>query len=101
MVYISMHQYFSLFFERPFGYVGKIPLVTVLHLKKDDTTDRYYIHSQEDHYQPEEFLKFFLPGGHYLVEWWQGFNAFASVIGALLLTPWLRVLIWLTGIKVD
>ena len=101
MVYISMHQYFSLFFERPFGYVGKIPLVTVLHLKKDDITDRFYIHSQEDHYQPEEFLKFFLPGGHYLVEWWQGFNAIACVVGALLLTPWLRVLIWLTGIKVD
>ena len=96
-----MHQHFSLFFMRPFGYVAKIPFVTALHLKKDEVTDRYYVHSQEDHYQPEEFLKFFLPGGHYVVEWWQGLNALFCVLGAVLLTPWLRLLIRLTGMKVD
>lgn len=96
-----MHQYFSLFLLRPFGYIPYIPLVVVLHLRQDPVTDHYHIKSQEDHYQPEEFLKFFLPGGHYIVEWLQGLCALFCVVGALFLTPWLRALIWLTGMKID
>ena len=96
-----MHQHFSLLFLQPFGYTASIPLVTVLHLRKDDVTERYYIHSQEDHYQPEEFLKFFLPGAHFVVEAWQALNALLCVLGAVLITPWLRLLIWVTGVKID
>lgn len=99
LLYISMHQRFSLWILP--GYSAYIPLTTVIHLQKDETLNRYLISSQEDFYQPEEFLKFFWPGGHYIGEFLQLMSAVISVLCALFLVPVVRVLQMLVGFEMD
>lgn len=93
-----MAQTFSLFII-PF-YYAKVPLVTVLRLVKEDD-DRFYISAQEDYYQPEDFVKFFLPGAHWLVQIFQWFTVVICVLCVLLLAPPLKAAQKIGGWKMD
>ncbi|KFY89021.1 hypothetical protein V500_05997 [Pseudogymnoascus sp. VKM F-4518 (FW-2643)] len=97
-LYVSMAQTFSLFII-PF-YSAKVPLITVLRLVKEDD-DRFYISAQEDYYEPEDFVKFFLPGAHWLLQIIQWFTVAICVICALLLAPPLKVAQKIVGFKMD
>lgn len=99
LLYISMHQRFSLWIL-PF-YSAYIPLTTILHLQKDEVVNRYYIEGQEDLYQPEEFFKFFLPGGYCFGKAAQLFAGAFSVLAAIFLVPFLRILQMILGYKMD
>jgi hypothetical protein len=85
ILYISISQIFSLFFV-PF-YAPQVNLVTVLHLSHDTVKNKYYIDSQQDLYQLNEFVKFVWPGGATLLMLWQWMNTILSIVGALLLAP--------------
>lgn len=97
-LYVSMAQTFSLFII-PF-YSAKVPLITVLRLVKEDD-DRFYISAQEDYYEPEDFVKFFLPGAHWLLQIVQWFTVAICVLCALLLAPPLKVAQKIVGFKMD
>lgn len=45
--------------------------MTVLKLRHDEFDGKYYIASQDDLYQVNEFVKFFWPGGFLFVWLWQ------------------------------
>lgn len=55
---------------------------------------KYYIQSQNDLYQTNEFIKFVLPWGigSTMVFFWQVFATFMCIVGAMLFWPltWLR-----------
>lgn len=85
MLYLSISQIFHLFFM-PF-YAPKVNLVTVLRLSHDRDSNRYYIHSQQDLYQTNEFVKFVWPGGATALLLWQWMNTLLSIVGALVLAP--------------
>lgn len=114
MLYVAMHQTFSLALI-PFHH-AHVALTTVLHLTTDkllihsdpssplsETSQptkesqnllhgqpiAYRITTQEDFYQPTEFMKF-LPGGwigSLLITLWQYWNTFLSTLGALVGYP--------------
>ncbi|KAK4968744.1 hypothetical protein LTR66_011772, partial [Elasticomyces elasticus] len=119
LLYVTMHQTFSIQYI-PFhcAYVG---LTTVLHLTTDpqplplhppnrrhkldtsfprlDNRPRYYIQSQNDLYQTDEFVKFVLPWlsiGPALVMIWQICATVLCVIGAVAFYPitWLSENVW-------
>ncbi len=85
ILYASISQVFSLFFV-PF-YAPKVNLVTVLHLSHDSEDNKYYIESQTDLYQLNEFVKFVWPGGATLLMFWQWMNTLLSILGAVVLAP--------------
>jgi len=85
ILYVSISQVFSLFFV-PF-YAPKVNLVTVLHLSHDTKDNKYYIDSQQDLYQLNEFVKFVWPGGATLLMLWQWMNTLLSIAGAVILAP--------------
>ncbi|KAF2196530.1 hypothetical protein GQ43DRAFT_452286 [Delitschia confertaspora ATCC 74209] len=85
LLYVQLHQLFRIWFI-PF-YRAPVNLVTVLKLMRDKD-GKYYIDSQNDLYQVDEFVKFItLPGGWVFV-WVLQFLATAfCLIGAVLLWP--------------
>jgi hypothetical protein len=85
ILYISISQIFSLFFV-PF-YSPQVNLVTVLHLSHDIDDNKYYVDTQRDLYQLNEFVKFVWPGGATLLLLWQWMNTLLSIVGALVLAP--------------
>lgn len=97
-LYVSMSQVFSLFII-PF-YSAKVPLITVLRLVKEED-DRFYISAQEDYYEPEDFVKFVLPGAHWLLQMVQWLTAAVCVLCAMLLAPPLKVVQKVGGWKMD
>ncbi|KAI9731632.1 MAG: hypothetical protein M1818_007762 [Claussenomyces sp. TS43310] len=90
VLYVSISQIFHLFFV-PF-YRSDVSLVTVLKLSHDVGSNKYYIQSQEDHYQLNEFIKFILPGGATFFWLCQWCAALLCVVGSFLATPatWLE-----------
>jgi len=84
-MFINIHQVFALFFV-PF-YEADVRLTTKLHLRqlKDG---KYYIKSQEDLYQVNDLIKFFVPfvGAGFL---WtcQLLATFGCTLGALIFAP--------------
>lgn len=87
-----MQQTFRIWFI-PF-HKSPVNLVTVLQLDYVKSNGKYYIKSQEDHYQPTEFVKFipFLQIGDLqwasLLVWaWQLFATVACFFMALLFWP--------------
>ncbi|KAK2616505.1 hypothetical protein QQS21_000548 [Conoideocrella luteorostrata] len=113
LLYVNIHQNFSVFFI-PF-YSIRVRLVTVLHLKQrtswssDETVSRstvtesrepaplsgpgqerakYFIASQEDFYQMNDCVQFLVPRvGQYFWLVWQLFSTWLCVVGAVLLLP--------------
>jgi hypothetical protein len=84
-LYVTISQLFSIWFV-PF-YDSHVILVTVLNLSLDTETNKYTIVSQQDHYQTNEVVKFFWPGGNLLLLAWQNLATFFCIIGAILLSP--------------
>jgi len=91
LLYISMHQLFRIWFI-PF-HRSPVHFVTVLQLVQDSSPKSgkpiYYIQSQEDHYQTNEFVKFF---SVFRIVWlavvvWQFVATGLSVLGAQLGAP--------------
>ncbi|OTB08106.1 hypothetical protein M426DRAFT_7913 [Hypoxylon sp. CI-4A] len=108
ILYVTLHQTFTLWFV-PFQlWKAHVKLVTVLQLEHlpvdkrqkplrgayDDPTiitDKaeamlYFVKGQEDHYQVEDFLKFIAPWGASLL-WisWQLFATFVCAVGVIFL----------------
>jgi len=83
-LYVSMHQVFRIFII-PF-YKAPVSFVTVLKLERRN--EKYYIASQEDLYQTDEFVKFVMPwGGAFLVQVWQLVATLFCVFGVWFLWP--------------
>jgi hypothetical protein len=64
-----------------------VHLTTVLHLTKSKDDGKYYITSQNDLYQVDQFVRFFAPGGWVLVWAWWAWASFFSVMGTIILGP--------------
>jgi hypothetical protein len=88
LLYVSIHQVFSLFFV-PF-YKSDVHLTTVLSLtptENESGDKKYYIRSQEDLYQTNEVVKFFWPGGDWVVWLWQIVATGFCIVGSLAFWP--------------
>ena len=99
MLYLNITQVFKVWFI-PF-YAATVNLTTVLQLIQGSRTrrtvpesDKYYIQSQEDLYQVDEFVKFFLPFhiGTTIVAFWHWIATWCCIIGAIVLGPVMAVL---------
>lgn len=88
-LYLSIFQVFHLFFVPV--YKAKVNLVTVLQLTQDESSGKYFIQSQHDLYQFNEFVKFVWPGGATVLWVWQQIATLVCVIGSLLLAPVTRL----------
>jgi hypothetical protein len=99
MLYLNITQVFKIWFI-PF-YAAHVNLTTVLQLIQGSRTrrtvpenDKYYIQSQEDLYQVDEFVKFFLPFhiGTTIVAFWHWVATMCCIIGARVFGPVMAVL---------
>ncbi|KAG9248515.1 hypothetical protein BJ878DRAFT_15994 [Calycina marina] len=90
ILYVEIQQIFSIFFV-PF-YEANVHLTCKLTLDYNAKDRKYMIASQEDLYQPNEFLKFVLPGGATLAWIWQLIASGFCILGALFFVPitWLE-----------
>ncbi|KAF1983506.1 hypothetical protein K402DRAFT_309050, partial [Aulographum hederae CBS 113979] len=84
-LYVNISQIFRIFLV-PF-YAAPVNLTTVLTLMHDKRDDRYYITSQNDLYQVDQFVRFFLFGGWLLVWLWQFVATAFCVVGAVVGWP--------------
>jgi hypothetical protein len=92
ILFIEIHQIFSLFFIPSWLYKSDVHLTTKLHLAhlpspSDPGSYKYYITCQEDLYQTNEWVKFFWPGGATIIWCAQLFATFVCIVGALALAP--------------
>ncbi|KAI9840193.1 MAG: hypothetical protein M1837_001865 [Sclerophora amabilis] len=85
-LYVSISQIFRIWFI-PFIPPRHVSLVTVLDLTYESQRGVYLINSQEDLYQVNEYIKFFLPGGSLIWTAWQWSATALCIVGALLLSP--------------
>lgn len=85
ILYVSLFQIFRIWFV-PF-YHAPVHLTAVLTLRYNCAEKKYYIHSQNDLYQVDQFVKFFAPGGWALVYMWHAFACAFCVLGAWALWP--------------
>ncbi|KAF2161307.1 hypothetical protein M409DRAFT_28344 [Zasmidium cellare ATCC 36951] len=90
LLYVSITQTFSIFFI-PF-YSAPVSLTTVLQLVRKSPSRRYYIQSQSDLYQTDQFVRFFAPWGigATIVLLWHFWATFACVLGAYVGQPFTR-----------
>ncbi|KAF2240756.1 hypothetical protein BU26DRAFT_405687, partial [Trematosphaeria pertusa] len=97
ILYVSIHQIFRIWVI-PF-YKAPVSLVSVLTLKHNRGDRKYYIDSQNDLYQVDEFIKFVAPPGWILVWLWQFWSTFFCLLGAVALWPvsLIEELIWEEG----
>ena len=82
---MSLTQVFGLWFI-PF-HRAQVNLTTVLELKHNRSDEKYYIQSQNDLYQTDEFVKFLIPPSWILVWLWQFWATFFCALGATALWP--------------
>ncbi|KAF2115230.1 hypothetical protein BDV96DRAFT_599597 [Lophiotrema nucula] len=86
LLYVSISQVFRIWIV-PF-YRAPVKLVTVLELKHNKGDNLYYIDSQNDLYQVDQFVRFIAPGfGKILVWMWQFWATFFCLLGAATLWP--------------
>ncbi|KAH7080680.1 hypothetical protein FB567DRAFT_595021 [Paraphoma chrysanthemicola] len=85
ILYTTISQTFRLW-PVPF-YAAPVRLTAVLRLQYNRADHKYYIRSQEDLYQVDQFARFLLPGLWVLVMLWQFVAALMCVLGAVLGTP--------------
>ncbi|KAG9259124.1 uncharacterized protein F5Z01DRAFT_642381 [Emericellopsis atlantica] len=101
LLYVTINQTFALWFV-PF-YKAPVRLVSVLRLTQrqqppppsnahaaaiDHDKGKYYIASQEDLYQVNDFINFLMPGFGPALWWlWQVFSALLCVVGSLVFLP--------------
>ncbi|PVH97282.1 hypothetical protein DM02DRAFT_473173, partial [Periconia macrospinosa] len=89
-LYVNFSQVFSIWLL-PF-HRSPVNCTTVIHLRRNRADGKYYIDSQNDLYQVDEFIKFVLPPGWMLVWAWQFWSTLFCLLGAVALTPitWLE-----------
>jgi hypothetical protein len=85
LLYVQVSQIFRIWFI-PF-YKAPVNLVTVLGLYHSPNDRKYYIKSQDDLYQTDEFMRFVLPPGYALVQLLQFFSTAFCLLGAMLFWP--------------
>ena len=87
ILYVNISQIFRIWFV-PF-YMADVNLTTVLELARigEPFKEKYYIRSQNDLYQVDQFVKFFLPWGIgvHIVMLWHWFATLCCVAGATFL----------------
>jgi hypothetical protein len=73
-----------------------VTLTTVLQLARDESdkgNKKYYITSQNDLYQTDQFIKFVFPwGGSHLVLLWHFIATFFCVLAALIFAPFTQLM---------
>ncbi|KAL1597308.1 hypothetical protein SLS60_008892 [Paraconiothyrium brasiliense] len=85
LLYVNITQVFGIWVI-PF-HRARVNLTTILSLKRNRGDDKYYIQSQNDLYQTDEFVKFVLPPSWILVWLWQFWATFFCFLGAFALWP--------------
>lgn len=85
ILYVNITQIFGLWFI-PF-HRAHVNLTTVLELKQNRGDDKYYIQSQNDLYQTDQFVKFLIPPSWIFVWLWQFWATFFCFLGAAALWP--------------
>ena len=85
LLYVHISQTFRIW-KIPF-YYAPVSLVTVLQLNHNKADGKYYIESQNDLYQVDQFIKFVFPGGWLLVWLWQFWATAFCLLGAVALWP--------------
>jgi hypothetical protein len=91
LLYVHIFQIFRIWLI-PF-YSAPVELTTVLQLQRSKADRKYYIASQNDLYQVDQWIKFILPGiGRVLVLLWHFWASACCVLGTFLLMPmtWLE-----------
>jgi hypothetical protein len=58
-----------------------------LKLQHNKGDNKYYIRSQNDLYQVDQWIKFLLPGGWALIFLWHAWASFFSLVGTYVLYP--------------
>jgi len=85
ILYVAIFQIFRIWLI-PF-YYAPVELTTVLKLRHNKGDDKYYIASQNDLYQVDQWIRFLLPGGWVLVQLWHALASFFCVVGTYVLWP--------------
>ncbi|KAI7478256.1 hypothetical protein KC357_g4364 [Hortaea werneckii] len=92
ILYLTITQTFAIWFI-PF-HRSPVTLTTVLHLVRSPSpSKKYLIKSQNDLYQVDQFVRFFLPWGigSTLVSLWHAWATFFCVVLASIFAPFLRL----------
>ncbi|KAI6892031.1 hypothetical protein D0869_14098 [Hortaea werneckii] len=92
ILYLNITQTFAIWFI-PF-HRSPVNLTTVLHLTRSPSSKKYLIKSQNDLYQVDQFVRFFLPWGGIgttLVSLWHAWATFFCVVLAWIFAPFLRL----------
>jgi hypothetical protein len=85
ILYVSIFQIFRIWLV-PF-YYAPVYLTSVIRLEFNDEDEKYYIKSQDDLYQVDQWIRFIAPGGWLLVRLWQFWASFFCILGAIALHP--------------
>ncbi|KAF1916370.1 hypothetical protein BDU57DRAFT_516448 [Ampelomyces quisqualis] len=85
ILYVQVSQIFRIWVV-PF-YYAPVQLTTVLHLQYDRGDNKYYIRSQNDLYQVDQWIRFVFPGGWVLVHLWHFMASAFCLLGAWVLMP--------------
>lgn len=84
-LYVSISQTFRIFVI-PL-YAAPVNLITVLKLEHNKAKEKYYIQSQNDLYQTNDFVRFFWPGGWLVVWLWQVVATLVCYVLAFICQP--------------
>jgi hypothetical protein len=85
MLYVNISQIFRIWVV-PF-HRSPVSFTTVLRLKHSRDDGKYYIQSQDDLYQVDQFVRFVLPPGWILIWIWHYWATFFCVVGTFVLWP--------------
>jgi hypothetical protein len=85
ILYVTIFQVFRIWLI-PF-YYAPVTLTSVLTLEHDEQDGKYYIASQNDLYQVDQWIRFVAPGGWVLVHLWHYWAMFFCLLGAIVLRP--------------
>ncbi|KAJ4303293.1 hypothetical protein N0V90_002186 [Kalmusia sp. IMI 367209] len=97
LLYVNITQVFGIWVI-PF-HRARVNLTTVLKLRRNRGDGKYYIQSQNDLYQTDEFVKFLIPPSWIIVWLWQFWATAFCLLGAAALWPitWAEQWIWEEG----
>lgn len=91
ILYLNITQIFSLWMI-PFHHAN-VTLTTELQLVRPPSSGKYYIQAQNDLYQNDQLIRFFMPFGlgELAAHMWQYSSTMMCVIGSVLLAPATRM----------
>ncbi|KAF2431716.1 hypothetical protein EJ08DRAFT_174147 [Tothia fuscella] len=87
ILYVGVSQTFRIFIFVPLGYRADVNLTSKLMLTYYEDEKKYYIASQDDLYQSDEFTKFIWFGIWRFVWFWQVISAWVCVFLAIFAAP--------------